>query len=70
MSNGITGATYSVEDYNIPGAGQPGGILNTYQQEVADAQKEQEEIASAAKMQVLGRRQKQAANALKVYGTT
>lgn len=70
MSNGITGATYSVEDYNIPGAGQPGGVLNTYQQEIADAQKEQEEIAAAAKMQVLGKRQKQAANSLEVYGTT
>ena len=70
MSNGITGATYSVEDYNIPGAGQPGGVLNTYQQEIAAAQKEQEEIAAAAKMQVLGKRQKQAANSLEVYGTT
>jgi hypothetical protein len=63
-------ATYSAEDYNVPGAGQAGGILSTYQQEIADAQTKQQEIATAAKLQVLGDRQKRAQNAIEVYGTT
>ena len=63
-------ATYSAEDYNVPGAGAPGGILSTYKEEIADTQKRAEEVATAAKLQVLGDRQRQAQNAIEVYGTT
>tara|TARA_Y100000401_G_scaffold89382_1_gene74913 strand:- start:5376 stop:8612 length:3237 start_codon:yes stop_codon:yes gene_type:complete len=67
MSNG---PTYSVDDYNVPGATGTGGILSNYQQEIADSQKDLESMVVAAKQQVLAKQQRDNDAAKAVYGTT
>ena len=63
-------ATYSSEDYNVQGATGQGGILSTYQQEIADAQKDLETMVVAAKQQVLAKQKRDHEAAKAVYGTT
>jgi len=63
-------ATYSSEDYNVQGATGQGGILSTYQQEIADSQKDLESMVVAAKQQVLAKQQRDHEAAKAVYGTT
>lgn len=63
-------ATYSSEDYNVQGATGQGGILSTYQQEIADAQKDLESMVVAAKQQVLAKQQRDHEAAKAVYGIT
>ena len=67
MSNG---PTYSADDYIVKGATEAGGILNTYQQEIADSQKDLESMVVAAKQQVLAKQQRDHEAAKAVYGTT
>ena len=67
MSNG---PTYSADDYVVKGATKAGGILNTYQQEIADSQKELEGLVVAAKQQVLAKQKRDHEAAKAVYGTT
>ena len=67
MSNG---PTYSADDYVVKGATKAGGILNTYQQEIADSQKELEGMVVAAKQQVLAKQKRDHEAAKAVYGTT
>ena len=67
MSNG---PTYSADDYNVQGATGTGGILSTYQQEIADSEKNLAGMVVAAKQQVLAKQQRDNEAAKAVYGGT